>query len=518
MKRALGVIRLSVGNVNQTGEDTQRRKITNRVIADELELADFAVDIDVSASFSPWDRPQLGRWLNERADDFDVLYVYKMDRIIRSNRDLVDLLDWLDAHGKSLVSVEEGFDFSTTMGRMVAKLLSVIAEAELDAIKERIRNSRVSMRAQGRWPGGLVPFGRVAVPAEDGDGYTLKLCPTYGPWLLKVVEKFLKIRSFSGVAEWLNSNGVPTSQDIARMRAAEAGSTNTRLSKEKAKPRGSKWTATSVQAVLTNRNLLGEYVRADGTVERNPDGTPILRSVPVMTPEEFDELQEVIATVKYAKGTKNTSPLLGVLFCKGCEQPLYFVKASPDGSKKARFRCQGNKSKGVAPCGGQSYQADKIMREVEYVFLHTLGAQGIREKVKTSDDKTAVALAVLEGRIDQLNREFKAGRHTAAEFAEMMAQTAQEHEKVSQEPGRVPTWTYRDTGLTFSQWWTQTEGDQQARREKLTRWQIKIERGSEGLWWTIGDRVQTEIKPSAMGRPAYGFVGPQHLDKLRLAV
>ncbi|WP_370417627.1 recombinase family protein [Streptomyces sp. QH1-20] len=102
-------------------------------------------DIDVSASLSPWLRPKVGDWLNERRDEFDVLYVYKIDRIARSVKDLCALLDWCDEHGKSLVSIEEGFDLSTPWGRTVAKILAVLAEAELEAIKARVRASRAAL-------------------------------------------------------------------------------------------------------------------------------------------------------------------------------------------------------------------------------------------------------------------------------------------------------------------------------------------------------------------------------------
>lgn len=515
-KRALGVVRLSVGNVNQTGEDTQRRKIENRCIADEVELVDWATDLDVSATFSPWDRPQLGPWLKERISDFDVIYVFKLDRIVRSVRDLSNLLDWCDEHGKSLVSVEEGFDLSKPWGRTIAKILAVLAEAELEMIKERISNSRLAMRTQGRWPGGLVPFGRVSVPAEDGNGYTLELCPTYGPWLLKMIEKFLELKSFSAVAEYLNENKVPTTQDIARLRASKAGSTNTRLGKEKAKPRGRKWTATGVQAVLTSRSLLGEYVRRDGTVERNPDGTPVLRSVPVLSPEQFEELQETVTTVKYVKGAKHTSPLLGVLFCAGCEQPLYYVKES--GNKKARFRCQGNKSLGIPACKGQSYPAEQIMKEMEYIFNKQVGTYGIREKVKLSDDKTAVELAVLEGRMTQLNDEFKRGHLSAVEFAQMMGETATEHEKLNNQPQKQATWGWTETGQTFADWWAQTEGQPQKRRERMLAWRMKVRRGPEGLWYRVGWEMRDEIADHDGRHSALSTYVPRPLlDSLNLA-
>ena len=476
-RRALGVIRLSVGGLNQTGEDTQRRKISNRCVADEVELLDeWAVDVDVSASLSPWDRPELGKWLNDRRDDFDVLYVLKLDRIVRSVRDLSNLLEWCDLHGKSLVSVEEGFDLSKPWGRTIAKILAVLAEAELEMIRERIRNSRDSMRAQGRWPGGLVPFGRISVPAEDGDGYTLQLCPTYGPWLLRMIEKFLEVRNFAAVARWLNENKVPTTQDIARMRAAKAGSTNTRLSGKKAKPRGSKWTATAVQAILTNRNLLGEYVRRDGTVERNADGTPVIRSVPVLTPEKFEELQAVIRMVKYTKGPKSTSPLLGVLYCI-CGQPLYYDKG--DSLKSARFKCVGNNSKGIKACQGQSYPAEEILAELKSVFLSELRSCPILEKRVSNDDTALVKMAVLDGQLQQYMDELKAGRMAADEFARLTAETAQEREKLTQTPTGGSRVEWVDTGATYGEWWESV--DTPERREKLVTWGVKAVRDKHGM-------------------------------------
>jgi DNA invertase Pin-like site-specific DNA recombinase len=291
--RALGVVRLSVGNENQTGEETQRTRISKRADAEEMELVDFAVEIDVPASISPWMRPSLGDWLNNEKDQFDHIIILKIDRIARSVRHLSDIIEWCEANGKGLISCEEGFDLSKPWGKTIAKILAVVAEAELDAIKARNEASRETMRKTGRWPGGLVPFGRRAVKGEEG--FTLELDPEYGPTLIEMIRRFIEKPSFSAVADWLNDQGVPTAQDIARIRAA-AGESTTRLADPK--PRGSRWTATAVQAVLTSRSLLGEYVRANGSVVRNDDGSPVMRSEPVLNEEEWTKLSEAVVSVK----------------------------------------------------------------------------------------------------------------------------------------------------------------------------------------------------------------------------
>lgn len=195
--RALGVVRLPVGNENQTGGETQRTRISKRADAEDMELVGFAVDIDVSASISPWMRPSLGGWLDNKRDQLDHIIILKIDRIARSVHHLSDIIEWCDANGKGLISFEEGCDLSKPWGKTIAKILAVAAEAELDAIKAR-QAPRETMRKTGRRPGGLVPFGRRAVRGDER--FTLELDPEYGPTLIEMIRGFVEKPSFSAVA------------------------------------------------------------------------------------------------------------------------------------------------------------------------------------------------------------------------------------------------------------------------------------------------------------------------------
>ncbi len=510
-KRALGVVRLSVGSVGQTGDDTQRRRISKRIDADEASFVGFAEDIDVSASLSPWLRPSLGDWLNNRKDEFDVLYVYKIDRIARSVKDLCALLDWCDQHNKSLISIEEGFDLNTVWGRMIAKILAVLAEAELESIKARIRASREAMREAGRWAGGLVPFGRVAV--KDGDGYTLALCPEYGPILLEMIRLFIACKSFAVVADWLNTGNVPTVQDIARMRAA-AGTSTTRLNEEKAKPRGAKWSATAVVSILSSRSLLGEYVRADGTVVRNPDGTPVMRSEPVLTEEEWTVLQEVMSTVQYTKGPSQVSAVRGFLFCDGSDytHPLYWARGGKKSSKPHRIRCQGHRPTLRKPCPGHSWNAERLYALLGATFKAQLAGQPVKEKRLSVDDSRAVKVAVLDGRMTQLEAEFKAGRLSAVAYATQLGEVAAERETLTNAPaataveswqpviahaGDCPGGACECPPLTYGVWWDNATRDE--RREKLIMWGVKVFAGEDGVRFEYGDGFPARPFVSSIG-------------------
>lgn len=477
------MVRLSVGNENQTGEDTQRTRISKRADAEEMELVDFAVDIDVSASISPWVRPSLGDWLNNKKDQFDHIIILKIDRIARSVRHLSDIIEWCEANGKGLISCEEGFDLSKPWGKTIAKILAVVAEAELDAIKARNKASRETMRKTGRWPGGLVPFGRRAVKGDAG--FILELDPEYGPTLIEMIRRFIEKPSFSAVADWLNEQGVPTAQDIARIRAA-AGESTTRLADPK--PRGARWTPTTVQAVLISRSLLGEYVRASGAVARNDDGTPVMRSEPVLNEEEWTKLSEAVASVKYKKQKGSTSPTVGVTFCLLCGSALYYVKGDPAKGKRERYRCHGNKSKGIQACPKQRFWAEDLYPWLESTLLGEIGHLERMESKTTIDDSRAAKLAVIDGKMNQLLKELQQDELSAVAYASQVASLAQDREKVTNQEGPKPVTVWTGTGESYAEWWERSSVDE--RREWLKKHKVKAYFGHDVLAVDPGDLIE----------------------------
>jgi site-specific DNA recombinase len=480
--RALGVVRLSVGNENQTGEETQRTRISKRADAEEMELVDFAVDIDVSASISPWMRPALGDWLSNKNDEFDHIIILRIDRIARSVRHLSDIIEWCEVNGKGLISCEEGFDLSKPWGKTIARILAVVAEAELEAIKSRIQASRETMRQSGRWPGGLVPFGRRSVKGEGG--FTLELDSEYGPTLMEMIRRFVDKPSFSAVADWLNREGIPTVQDIARIRAA-SGESTTRLVDPK--PRGTKWTPTAVQNVVTSRSLLGEYTRRDGSVVLNDDGAPVMRSQPVLSGEEWEKLQAAVASVKYKKQKGSTSATVGVTFCLMCKSPVYYVKGDPSKSQRERYRCHGNKSKGIKACPKLTFWADDLYPWLESTLFGEIGHLERMESTTTIDDSRAAKLSVIDGKMNQLNKEFQQGRMGATAYASQMTSLAQDRERITTQEGPKPVTLWISTGESYAEWWQRSSIEE--RREWLKKHKVKAYFGHDVLAIDPGDLI-----------------------------
>jgi len=89
----------------------------------------------------------------------EAVLVAKLDRITRSVRDLSDLLDRFAARKVALVSASESLNTETASGRMVVRMLAVIAEWEREAIGERTRDALTAKRARGERTSRHAPLG-----------------------------------------------------------------------------------------------------------------------------------------------------------------------------------------------------------------------------------------------------------------------------------------------------------------------------------------------------------------------
>ena len=80
----------------------------------------------------------------------DKLVVYKLDRLGRTMHQLVSLLQEFNEKGVHFVSIKDGIDTSTTMGRFLFHIFGAMAEMEREVINERVRSGVESARARGR--------------------------------------------------------------------------------------------------------------------------------------------------------------------------------------------------------------------------------------------------------------------------------------------------------------------------------------------------------------------------------
>jgi DNA invertase Pin-like site-specific DNA recombinase len=93
-------------------------------------------------------RPELDKCV-KRLNAGDVLIVWKLDRLGRSLRDLIKLLDDLKGQGVKFKSLTESIDTQTPTGRAMWQMVGVLAELERSLISERTRAGRVAAMARG---------------------------------------------------------------------------------------------------------------------------------------------------------------------------------------------------------------------------------------------------------------------------------------------------------------------------------------------------------------------------------
>jgi DNA invertase Pin-like site-specific DNA recombinase len=104
------------------------------------------------ASGAKDDREELQKALDTLRQG-DVFVVYKLDRLARSTKKLIEVYDKLNELGVELVSIQDGLDTTTPTGRAMFKMIGVIAELERDMIVERTKAGLQAARARGRMGG-----------------------------------------------------------------------------------------------------------------------------------------------------------------------------------------------------------------------------------------------------------------------------------------------------------------------------------------------------------------------------
>ncbi|MBX6334941.1 recombinase family protein [Candidatus Saccharibacteria bacterium] len=95
------------------------------------------------------DRPQLEEMMKYLRPG-DTVVVWKLDRIGRSTKHLVELMEHFKANGINFVSLKDNIDTSTAVGKLIFTIFAALAEFERDMIVERTKAGLEAARARGR--------------------------------------------------------------------------------------------------------------------------------------------------------------------------------------------------------------------------------------------------------------------------------------------------------------------------------------------------------------------------------
>ena len=119
---------------------------------DALSASGCEKVFEVKASGAQRDRPQLQAAIDYMRDG-DTLVVWKLDRLARSTKQLIETVEMLESRGIGFRSLTEAIDTTTSGGRLVFHIFAALAEFERSIIRERTMAGLESARARGRLGG-----------------------------------------------------------------------------------------------------------------------------------------------------------------------------------------------------------------------------------------------------------------------------------------------------------------------------------------------------------------------------
>jgi site-specific DNA recombinase len=337
------------------GEQTERLK----TYCAAMNWNEYRVYTDAGFSGANTNRPALQEMLRDiRAGIINRVLVYKLDRLSRSQRDTLSLIeDDFIPNKCDFTSLNENFDTSTPFGRAAIGILAVFAQLEREQIKERMQMGADARAKEGKWHGGVTPFG------YKYNGGVLEIVPEEAEIIREIFEMYAAGIGSKMIASSLNNRGISH--------------------------RGYKWNDTSVTRLLTNKTVIGELRRCGKWIPGNQNAA--------VSADLYDRANKILAARRKAVFERNTRPgkataiLTGYLFCAQCGQRY----AKWISGRYSYYRCRGRTA-----CRNKTYP----IHVLDEIILGEIA------KIKTGDVTPAAApdpgyqkeLQKVRGRISRL--------------------------------------------------------------------------------------------------------------------
>jgi site-specific DNA recombinase len=346
-----------------TDDQRDKQTIDNQVNAlrgyaphSGFNFVDEYLDDGISGTVPLEKRPE-GRRMAQDARDgkFDVIVFYKLDRLARSLRNFLDIVDFSEEVGVGLRCMTEPFDTTNPVGRFAVQMMAAVAELERGTIIERTSLGRARIAAQGRWTGGIVPYGYLL----DHEGF---LTPDWTPRHdspfseAEIVQRIYRSLveeklSATQIAKQFNSEGIPMYRKYHGKGKPEAT--------YKSKP-GAIWEPTNVTRIIRASTYKGIHVW-------KAQGREIEREVPrLVESDAWDRAQDQLTSNKrLSKRPDHRDYLLrGLITCR-CGKSYVGAHVS-QGQGHYYYRCSsqlGDKL-GTTACNGKFLRADWIETQI----------------------------------------------------------------------------------------------------------------------------------------------------------
>lgn len=378
-------VRVSTTSQVEEGYSIDEQKAKLSSYCDIKDWNVYKIYTDGGFSGANTDRPALeGLIKDAKKRKFDTVLVYKLDRLSRSQKDTLYLIeDIFIKNNIAFLSLQENFDTSTPFGKAMIGLLSVFAQLEREQIKERMQLGKI----------GRAKAGKSMMWARTSYGYdyhretgTITINPAQALAIKFIFESYLRGRSITKLRDDLNEQY----------------------------PKHVPWSYRSVRAILDNPVYCG-FNQFKGEVYPG-------NHEPIITEEVYNKTKEELK-IRQRTAAENVNPrpfqakyiLSGIGQCGYCGAPLKILMGvvRKDGTRFIRYECHQRhprKTKGVTvynnneKCDSGFYEKDDIENYVLTEISKLQDDAGYLDKIFSDDNSETLDRESYKKQIEELSK------------------------------------------------------------------------------------------------------------------
>lgn len=303
MKRVALYMRVSTQEQAENGNslEFQKEKLEAYCKMHEYKIVGEYVDAGVSGA--KFNRPALDRLKND-VDKIDVVLIYKLDRLSRSIKDTMTLIeDFFKPNNVDLISLSENFDTSQAIGMATVGMLSTFAQLERDTIAQRMIAGKVQSVKNGNYIN-HAPFGYVRKDGKLIKDEKTRECVEF------IFEKLLDGYSTTQIAKLLELNNYSSL-------------------------RKGLWHYATINRIGKTPVYAGHTILMNTMVKNTHEG--------YITDEEQNKIIELLKSRKScsskASSEKFPSPYRGLINCPTCHRKLACTRQIREKSTTHSYRC-----------------------------------------------------------------------------------------------------------------------------------------------------------------------------------
>jgi site-specific DNA recombinase len=320
------------------------------------------------------ERPALKRLLADvEAGKIDAIIVYKVDRLSRSLLDFSRIMETLDRHGCSFVSVTQQFNTTHSMGRLTLNILLSFAQFEREIISERTRDKMSAARRKGKWVGGGLILGYDL----DRAARRLVINPGEADEVRAIFKLYIEKQSILATADELNRRGWPR---------------KTWQNKDGSTAGGGLWNKPNLLGFLNNVAYIGK-VNYRGEIHAGEHEA-------ILHEETWARAQALLTRNRRDGGArvrnKHGALLRGLLVCGACGCAMTHTFTEKDSRRYRYYVCQQALKRGWKNCATRSIPAAEIeafvLQRIASIGNDPALAEEVARKARTQFEEQTVAL------------------------------------------------------------------------------------------------------------------------------